>query len=271
MNTHDTSGTLKEGTKKETSTLFPKPMAQPLVCASSLSFSYDGHTNPVLKNINFELFPKEIVMLTGPSGSGKTTLLTLIGILRSGHQGNLRLLSHTIPILGKKKPSRVHRVIKKIQHLFYKEKNPLLSLRKRIGFIFQHHNLIPSLSAISNVLLALKTNPPHGMTGIQQEILALEALSALGLKEKAYMNPDELSGGQRQRVAIARALVHHPDLILADEPTASLDYENSVIVMKLLKSHVIQNNSACVMITHDHRLLSYADRVIPMEDGMISA
>ena len=199
----------------------------------------------VLFDINLELTPGEIVILTGPSGSGKTTLLTLIGALRSVQTGGLEVLG---------------------RQLYGLDKRHLIFVRRQIGFIFQGHNLFRALSAVQNVKTALQLNPGNGR---QMEQAAAAMLHQVGLEQRMHYRIEQLSGGQKQRVAIARALVNRPKLILADEPTAALDRETGRQVMSLLQTLAREHGSTIIIVTHDNRILDVADRILNMVDGRI--
>lgn len=206
----------------------------------------DGETKKaVLKNICFNLNAGEIVILTGPSGSGKSTLLTILGCLRTLQSGNASILGFPLENLSLKELSK---------------------LRAQIGFIFQSHNLFPSLTACQNVQMAGELFPTPSKVIKQKSIQILEKL---GLGHRINHMPAELSGGQRQRVAIARALVNKPRLILADEPTAALDRAASDEVVRLFRELVQSGDRAIMMVTHDERMYALADRVIYMEEGEI--
>jgi putative ABC transport system ATP-binding protein len=201
---------------------------------------------PVLKGVDFAVEQGELVMLAGPSGSGKTTLLSIIGCVLRATRGSVRLLGQEIVGL----PERL-----------------LPSLRlDRIGFIFQGHNLIASLSASENIemLLALRGHSPA-----EARRAAHAMLDRVGLGDRRDMRPDQLSGGQRQRVAVARALAGNPPLILADEPTASLDAESGRVVSQLLRDLAKDQQRTVVVVTHDNRIFHLADRVVHFEDGRI--
>jgi len=199
----------------------------------------------VLYDINLDLYPGQIVILTGPSGSGKTTLLTLIGALRTVQEGSLKVLGQEIRGLGARQ---------------------LVEVRRSIGFIFQAHNLFHSLTARQNVLMSCDLFPtPHD----RQK--AAEILTALGLGERVDYKPHALSGGQKQRVAIARALVNRPKLILADEPTAALDKKSGRDVVNLMQKMAQESGITILMVTHDSRILDVADRIINLVDGTLQS
>ena len=199
----------------------------------------------ILNDINLVVPPGELVILTGPSGSGKTTLLTLLGALRSGQAGTLRVLGRNVIGLPD---------------------TELIELRRSIGFIFQLHNLLDSLSALNNVAMAAQLH-----TGRDDDVTARAAriLERVGLGKQMHRRPSGLSGGQRQRVAVARALVNAPRLILADEPTAALDAKSGAEVVGLLQEQVKGGRASCLMVTHDNRVLDRADRIVSLVDGRI--
>ncbi len=182
----------------------------------------------------------------GPSGSGKTTVLTLMGCLRDIQNGQVELLGYK---------------------LFDSSQHDKDSIRRRLGFIFQAHNLHASLSATENVLMGLQV---HGAGRIaQQTKAAVHILDLLGLGDRTDYLPENLSGGQKQRVAIARALVANPQIVFADEPTAALDKESGISVVKMLKTLGSSRGTTTVMVTHDNRILDMADRIIVLEDGRV--
>ena len=223
---------------------------QPLsdvIIANGLTHSYgEGELkNEILHQLDFKVLAKEVTLLVGPSGSGKSTLLTLIGALRSVETGSLHVLG---------------------RQLYGASENELMAIRRRIGFIFQSHNLVASLTVLQNVQLLLQLAEPDPK--LRQD-RAKAMLDAVGLSERLHHFPDELSGGQRQRVAIARALAPEPDLVLADEPTASLDSKSGQDVVELLGDLCRRRSSAVLLVTHDLRLLKDADRIWGIEDGRI--
>jgi putative ABC transport system ATP-binding protein len=199
-----------------------------------------------LRDVDLAIAEGEIVLLTGPSGSGKTTLLTLVGALRA-------LQSGTCTVLG--------------QQLMGATEAQRVALRRRIGFIFQQHNLLGFLTARQNVAMALELEP--GTTEQGRLARAGEMLEAVGLGAKAESLPGQLSGGQRQRVAVARALAARPGLVLADEPTAALDRQSGQDVVRLLTDLARQRGVPILLVTHDPRILDIADRIVAMEDGRV--
>ena len=201
----------------------------------------------ILFDVSFAVAPGEIVLLTGPSGSGKTTLLTLIGGLRIVREGALTVLG---------------------RDLTHASNDTLLATRRDIGFIFQQHNLLEFLTARQNVELMFQLHPevPPREAGDR----AADLLQRVGLGERLDYLPSRLSGGQKQRVAIARALATGPKLILADEPTASLDSQTGREVVQLLQELARDRGCPILLVTHDSRVLHVADRILAMEDGRLS-
>ncbi|MBE9215235.1 DevA family ABC transporter ATP-binding protein [Plectonema cf. radiosum LEGE 06105] len=220
----------------------------PTVAISNLNHAF-GKGNlrkVVLSDINLNINPGEICILTGPSGSGKTTLLSLIGGLRSLQDGSLKILGQELQGIPKSK---------------------LTKIRNNIGFIFQHHNLLKCLSAYGNVRMSLKL---HSSIPVWEHRKRAEAiLAAVGLTEFIDSYPEKLSGGQQQRVAIARALVAQPKLVLADEPTASLDSKTGRDVVDIIQKLAKEEGCSVLLVTHDNRILDIADRIIRMEDGKL--
>jgi putative ABC transport system ATP-binding protein len=198
----------------------------------------------ILFEINLTLKAGEVVILKGPSGSGKTTLLTLMGGLRSPQTGSLK-------VLGKE--------------LVGAKKNQLVKLRRNIGYIFQSHNLLECLTARQNVAMSLELHPQYSSTEIKQK--TQEILEAVGLGDRLNYYPHNLSGGQKQRVAIARALVSHPQMVLADEPTASLDSKSGHDVVNIMQKLAKEQGCTILIVTHDNRILDVADRIVELEDG----
>jgi putative ABC transport system ATP-binding protein len=219
-------------------------MSGPVVRFRDLSYSYgEGQLRrQVLFGLEGEIRAGEIVIVKGPSGSGKTTFLSLLGGLRAAQDGEIVVLD------------------RRLNGASQSEK---LAIRRRIGFVFQLHNLIGALTATQNILMALRLHPEipdHLAT-------ARDALAAVGLGDACDLLPNQLSGGQRQRVAIARALVTKPNLILADEPTASLDGATGHVVVNKLRDLANGQGAAVLLVTHDTRILDVADRVLTLQDG----
>ena len=202
----------------------------------------------ILYNINLDIYPGEIVLMTGPSGSGKTTLLSLIGGLRSVQEGSLKFLG---------------------EELYRATPKKLVSTRRNIGYIFQAHNLLDFLTARQNVQIAGELNQSIS----QKEAIAQseDILKSVGLANRVDYFPDNLSGGQKQRVAIARALVNNPPLVLADEPTAALDKQSGRDVVEIMQHLAKVQGTSILLVTHDSRILDIADRIINMEDGVLTS
>ena len=197
-------------------------------------------------DVNLTVTKGSLTELMGPSGSGKTTVLTLMGCLREVQDGSVRLLETEVNGATEGQSA---------------------GLRRRLGFIFQAHNLHDSLTATQNVLMGLEVNG-RGQ-GAQQRIAAQHALQLVGLGDRLDYLPANLSGGQKQRVAVARALVGNPEIVFADEPTAALDKESGRTVVEMLKALGRERGTTTVMVTHDNRILELADRIITLEDGRI--
>ncbi|QLE54099.1 DevA family ABC transporter ATP-binding protein [Nostoc sp. TCL26-01] len=200
----------------------------------------------VLFNINLEINRSEIVILTGHSGCGKTTLLTLIGGLRSPQSGSVLVLG---------------------RELCGANAEQLVQARRRNGYIFQSHNLHGSLTALQNVTMGLELHQYIDSSEISTR--AIQILEQVGLGNRLNYYPDQLSGGQKQRVAIARALVSHPQIVLADEPTAALDSQSGRDVVNLMQKLAKEQGCTILMVTHDNRILDIADRIVQMEDGKL--
>lgn len=202
----------------------------------------------ILFEVSDEIEQGQIVIITGPSGSGKTTLITLIGALRSTQEGSLQVLG------------------RELQGASPRELN---NVRKEIGFIFQAHNLLDSLTANQNVEMSALID--RKMSRAEATRRAREILGQVGLGHRIDHYPNELSGGEKQRVAIARALVREPKIILADEPTASLDKKSGRDVVDLMHDLAKSKGVTVLLVTHDNRILDVADRIIHLEDGRLSS
>jgi putative ABC transport system ATP-binding protein len=201
----------------------------------------------ILFDVSTSIPAGEIVIVTGPSGSGKTTLLTLVGALRAPQEGTLRVLGHRLDGAGG---------------------TALEDVRKRIGFIFQQHNLLGALTASQNVQLGLRVTGRAARSDLARKADAM--LEAVGLGEHTRKRADQLSGGQRQRVAIARALVGEPAMVLADEPTASLDKAAGREVVDRMQALARERGTTILLVTHDNRILDVADRILHLEDGRLA-
>jgi putative ABC transport system ATP-binding protein len=200
-----------------------------------------------LRGVNLSLNCGELTLLMGPSGSGKTTLLTVLGCMLRPTAGTVRILGQST---ARARPARLAKI-----------------RRDHVGFVFQSYHLFPTLTAVDNVHLALDVRGEPAGKAIAK---AKDTLSAVGLAHKLNAFPRELSGGEQQRVAIARAIVGDTSAILADEPTGALDSENGRAVMTILAQIASDPSRAVLVVTHDPRLLPFADRIIHMEDGRIT-
>ena len=203
-----------------------------------------------IADATFQVKPGELVALLGPSGSGKTTLLTSIGLINEPTHGTVVIDGVTVADEGWLPGLDLKRL-----------------RREKLGFIFQAHNLIPFLTALENVMIALEINR---LTSREAKSRATQLLVSLNLGKRLNNYPSALSGGEAQRVAIARALANKPKVILADEPTAALDTENGKNVMTLLKKLAVENHSAILVVTHDHRMVEGFDRIFQVSDGRIT-
>jgi putative ABC transport system ATP-binding protein len=199
-----------------------------------------------LRGIDLSLHRGELTLLMGPSGSGKTTLLLILGCMLAPSGGTATVCGTSTSRADKEGLARIR--------------------RDHIGFVFQTYHLFPTLSAALNVQLALDIRGEHGRRAATK---AREALKMVGLEQKARTFPGELSGGEQQRVAIARAFVANPSVILADEPTAALDSDNGRTIMRILADAAHERDRAVLVVTHDPRILPFADRIVEIEDGRI--
>lgn len=199
-----------------------------------------------LHEVSMNVVPGELVLMMGPSGSGKTTLLSIMGCILTPTSGRIWIKGQNVSALSDSLLPKVR--------------------RSHIGFIFQGFNLFPALNVGENVEVALDLK---GIRGGKARRISQELLDRVGLADKLYSYPADLSGGQKQRVAIARALAGDPDIILADEPTAALDSTSGQIVMEMLRELAHERGRAVVIVTHDNRILHYADRMVRIEDGKL--
>lgn len=211
----------------------------------SKTFGEKSSKTEVLKDINFEVKDGEFIILNGASGSGKTTLLTILGGLLSQTSGD---------------------VVYEGKSLFERHTNKAHLRLNDIGFIFQASHLVPYLKVLDQLTLIGKE---AGMSSKEAQARAKELLKKIGLEEQLNSYPHMLSGGQQQRVAIMRALMNHPKIVLADEPTASLDASRAQEVVEMIRKQIKDNQMIGIMITHDESLFKYADRIVQLYDGKI--
>lgn len=223
-------------------------MISPLV-VHDISKSFGSGDSKVLAvdRVSFQVEEGEVVVIIGPSGCGKTTLLSLLGCLLRPTSGEISILGEEVTRLSERRRAQF-----RLRH---------------IGFVFQSFNLISALNATENVEIALNL---AGMTGAAARRRVSGLFELLDLTQRAPMRPNDMSGGEQQRLAIARALANRPDIIFADEPTASLDSRAGRAVMELMQSAVEAGETkGLVVVTHDMRILDVAHRVLAMEDGVV--
>lgn len=202
----------------------------------------------VLKNVSLEVTQGEFVAIVGPSGAGKSTFLSIAGALLSPTEGEIAIGGTTLNSMSEKALTKVR--------------------LDKVGFIFQGANLIPYLNVRDQLLVIAELSGEKGSAAKER---ADKLLQELGLTARQSNYPESLSGGEKQRVAIARALMNDPDIILADEPTASLDANRGHKVVQMIADEVKRKNKAAIMVTHDERVLDLVDRVIRIEDGYLKA
>lgn len=200
-----------------------------------------------LRGVDLDVRQGELLMLMGPSGCGKTTLISIIAAILDQDEGQCEVLGHDLGVM---------------------EGNDRTRFRgQSVGFVFQIFNLLPALTAQENVAIPLLLN---GMPRKLAMVKAARFLDSVGLNARLNALPSQLSGGQQQRVAIARALVHDPKLVICDEPTSSLDHESGREMMDILRSVAKRPDRALIIVTHDNRILEFADRIANMDDGKIT-
>lgn len=202
----------------------------------------------VLKNVSLEVAQGEFVAIVGPSGAGKSTFLSIAGALLSPTEGEIAIGGTTLNSMSEKALTKVR--------------------LDKVGFIFQGANLIPYLNVRDQLLVIAELSGEKGSAAKER---ADKLLQELGLTARQSNYPESLSGGEKQRVAIARALMNDPDIILADEPTASLDANRGHKVVQMIADEVKRKSKAAIMVTHDERVLDLVDRVIRIEDGYLKA
>lgn len=222
---------------------------EPAILCENVTKSYHTHTTVTraLRGINLCINQGELFMLVGPSGCGKTTLISVIAGILNYDGGRCHIFGHDLQMMSESERTTYR--------------------GKTVGFVFQAYNLIPTLTSTENVSIPLLL-AGHSVKDAQKR--AHEVLERVGLHDKKEVYPTELSGGQQQRVAIARALVHNPRLIVCDEPTSALDHTTGSEIMELFRQEALNGNRTLVIVTHDSRIFSYADRIGVMDDGMVT-
>ncbi|MBE5072968.1 ABC transporter ATP-binding protein [Erythrobacteraceae bacterium E2-1 Yellow Sea] len=224
------------------------PSSQPVVRLSGLkrSFQQGGVTIEVLRGVNLEIQPGEIVALLGPSGSGKSTMLQAVGLLEGGFTGSIAISGVEASSLPSDERTRLR--------------------RENLGFVYQFHHLLPDFNALENVVMPQMIG---GVARADAEQRAEQLLTALGLGARLDHRPSQLSGGEQQRVAVARALANRPRLVLADEPTGNLDEQTADRVLAQFLELVRGEGSAALVATHNERLAARMDRVVRLHDGKL--
>jgi putative ABC transport system ATP-binding protein len=210
------------------------------------AFGKGDATTLALRGIDLDVPYGELLMLIGPSGCGKTTLVSIVAGTLEPTEGDVHVLGHDLLAMSNRRIVRFR--------------------RENVGFIFQAFNLLPALTAVENAAVPLLIAGWRRKHAVE---VAADFLEKLGLGDRLTNLPSELSGGQQQRVAIARALVHEPRLLVCDEPTSALDAANGHVTMELIQNVAVQANRAVIVVTHDSRIYSFADRIAAMEDGHI--
>lgn len=223
-------------------------MARAAIKCKGIKKSYGKHENRIeaLKGIDLEIYENQLTLLVGPSGSGKTTLLSILTTILTPDEGELFLLGHDVHKMSQSEKAKF--------------------CRDNLGIVFQSLFLIPTLSNAENVALPLYVEGVKHQEAIDK---ALKTLKLMDLEKRAHSSPSNLSKGQQQRVAIARAIINNAKIMVCDEPTSALDQTAGVNVMTILRDMVKQNSRAVLVVTHDHRIFPFADRIIHMSDGLL--
>lgn len=223
-------------------------MNTPTIVCKNLIMRFDSQTaeTSALRGVNLVAHENELILLMGPSGSGKTTLISIIGGLLNQTSGECLVLNAPINALS--------------------EQEKTVFRGKNIGFLFQYFTLVPTLNPVENVAIPLILNGHHRLEAFEE---AKKVLTSLDLGAKLYNNISSLSGGEQQRVAAARSFIHRPKIILCDEPTSFLDHQRGKQVMELLQMIKKETNCTLIVVTHDPRILSFADTILEIEDGTI--
>jgi putative ABC transport system ATP-binding protein len=220
-------------------------MSTPIIECKKISKKFGPESFP-LRSIDLVAQENELIMLMGPSGSGKTTLISIIGGILQQTDGDCIVLGKAINSLP--------------------EKEKIIFRGQNLGYMFQYFNLVPTLNAIENAAIPLILNGHKRTEAFEQ---ASQLLLTLGLDKQRFYMPNDLSGGEQQRVSLARSCIHKPKIILCDEPTSFLDHERGTQIMHLMQK--IKNETRCtlIMVTHDVRILEFADRILEIDDGNI--
>jgi putative ABC transport system ATP-binding protein len=224
-------------------------MNDPILRVRNLSKTYMQGKIPVhaLSDVSFDVYKGEFLSIVGPSGSGKSTFLSMIGLLDKPTSGSV--------------------FIEGVEVTKARDSEAPVIRRKKIGFVFQHFNLIPTLSAVENVDIAMRfAREPKN----KRKERAIELLTQMGLRDRMNHKPSELSGGEQQRVAIARAMANNPAIILADEPTGEVDTKTRDMIVELLRG-LSEKGQTILVVTHDMAVSSKTRRIISMKDGMIDS
>ncbi len=242
----DKKGQQVDGVHPSASVLHP---SQGVSCRNLVKDYGSGNSKvQALRGVDLEIAPGELTLLVGPSGCGKTTLISIIA-------GTLDPTGGDVSVLGMD-----------LNRLSKREKTAFRA--KNVGFVFQQFNLLPSLTAAENVAVPLVINGASRAAAVAR---ATVVLKSVGLGDRIGSLPSQLSGGQQQRVAIARALVHQPRLLVADEPTSAVDARTGQSVMELIREVALQPDRVAVVVTHDPRVFSFAERIITLEDGRVAS
>jgi putative ABC transport system ATP-binding protein len=221
----------------------------PVVSCRGVTKVYNPGRNEVyaLRGADIDIYPGQMTVLVGPSGCGKTTLLSIIAGILALTDGECRVMGHDLSEMTDREKTRFR--------------------RRAIGFVFQQYNLLPALTAAENAAVPLIV---AGTSRSQAVAAGRARLEQLNMSPRAESLPTRLSGGEQQRVAIARALIHEPGLIVCDEPTSALDAKTGRATMELLRNVAVQPDRAVVVVTHDPRVLPFADRIVTLEDGQVT-
>jgi len=218
-----------------------------VLCQGVTKHYGEGNARVVaLRGVDLEVRAGELLMLVGPSGCGKTTLISVIAGILDRDDGQCEVFGQDFAKMS--------------------QRGRTLCRGRNIGFVFQAFNLLPTLTAAENVAVPLMILGEGRGAAVKK---ASDMLAIMGLGDRTHSLPSELSGGQQQRVAIARALVHEPRLIVCDEPTSALDHDTGHVIMRLLRTVALKEDRALVIVTHDARIVGFADRIAKMDDGRI--